>query len=116
MEFQSDMRKNDVALDGEKWSSLRPLWAVGSVSEPEAAGAIVAYPPACKPMAYKPTGWKRPRRDFGLRKWKTGRPGYKKDERPTSNIEWGKHVETVEYSRERGIEGEPFEVKIRLFR
>jgi hypothetical protein len=26
-------------------------------------GAIGAYPPACKPPAYKPTGWKRPRRE-----------------------------------------------------
>ena len=36
---------------------LRPLRAVGSIYEPEAVGAIRAYPPACKPMAYKPTGW-----------------------------------------------------------
>ena len=40
---------------------LRPLRAVGSLYEPEAGGGIGAYPPA-----YKPTGWKRPRRDFGL--------------------------------------------------
>jgi hypothetical protein len=33
--------------------------------EPEARGAIGAYPPAWKPMAYKPTGWKRPRREGG---------------------------------------------------
>ena len=31
-------------------------------------GGIRAYPPACKPMAYKPTGWKRPRREGGMRK------------------------------------------------
>jgi len=31
--------------------------------EPEALGA---YPPACKPMAYKPTGWKRPRKEVGI--------------------------------------------------
>ena len=28
-------------------------------------GEIKAYPPACKPMAYKPAGWKRPRREVG---------------------------------------------------
>ena len=32
------------------------------LSEPEAVGA---YPPACKPPAYEPTGWKRPRREYG---------------------------------------------------
>ncbi len=31
---------------------LRPLRAVGSLHEPEAVGAIGAYPPACKPKAY----------------------------------------------------------------
>jgi len=59
---------------------LRPLRAVGSIYEPEAVGDIGAYPPACKPMAYKPTGWpparsgtilrlgeKRPRREVGMR-------------------------------------------------
>jgi hypothetical protein len=48
--------------------------------EPEAVGAIGAYPPACKPPAYKPTGWpparrgtilrlgeKRPRREWGMK-------------------------------------------------
>jgi len=83
---------------------LQPLRALGSIYEPEAGGAKMAYPPACKPMAYKPTGWKRPRRDFGLRKRKTGRPGYKKDERPTSNIEWKKmkkqrNVEYFDFGR-----------------
>jgi hypothetical protein len=36
--------------------------------EPEAVGAIRVCPPACKPTAYKPTGWKRPRREGGIRK------------------------------------------------
>jgi len=49
--------------------------------EPEAVEAIGAYPPACKPMAYNPTGWpparsgtilrlgeKRPRRKGGIGK------------------------------------------------
>ena len=39
------------------------------------AGAIGAYPPACKPNAYKPTGWKQPRREVkkaGSRKWEGG--------------------------------------------
>ncbi len=46
-------------------------------------GAIGAYPPACKPMAYKPTGWKRPLREVGkkcLRKSEIGKamePGSK---------------------------------------
>ena len=36
-------------------------------AEPEAVGGIGAYPPACKPMAYYPTGWKRPRREGGMK-------------------------------------------------
>ena len=47
------------------------FWPLASPScrlyEPEAVGAIGAYPPAWKPKAHKPTGWKRPRRDCGLR-------------------------------------------------
>jgi hypothetical protein len=40
--------------------------------EPEAVGVIGAYPPAWKPMAYKPTGWKRPRREGGMGKVECG--------------------------------------------
>ena len=40
--------------------------------EPEAIGVKGAYPPACKPMAYKPTGWKRPRREVGSEKAEVG--------------------------------------------
>jgi len=66
-------------MRGDTECGLRPLRAVGSIYEPEAVGAAWAYPPACKPMAYKPTGWpparsgtilrlgeKRPRREGGI--------------------------------------------------
>jgi hypothetical protein len=33
---------------------------------PPARKGIGAYPPACKPPVYKPTGWKRPRREVGI--------------------------------------------------
>ncbi len=46
-------------LDFEFWPPASPSIRL---YEPEAGGAIGAYPPACKP-----TGWKRPRRDCGLR-------------------------------------------------
>jgi hypothetical protein len=68
------------------------VWPPASPScrlyEPEAVGAIEAYPPACKPPAYKPTGWpparrgtilrlgeKRPRREWGMGRREMGSTG-----------------------------------------
>ena len=56
-------------------SEVRYRNAASGLSEPEAVGAIGAYPPACKPPAYEPTGWKRPRRECG-KKEKQGAESY----------------------------------------
>ena len=49
--------------------------------EPEAVGAIGAYPPACKPKAQTPTGWKRPRREVG--RWRAESAGSQNSRRHT---------------------------------
>ncbi len=67
-----------VFADGTQWNSgTLEEWNIGAIRLRiwdcglRPVGGIGAYPPACKPMAYNPTGWKRPRRDFGFRSNRT---------------------------------------------
>jgi len=65
---------DSALIEPELWNGP-PASPSCRVNEPEAAGAIGAYPPACKPTGWPPArsgmilrlGEKRPRREIGIR-------------------------------------------------